>query len=65
MSSINDLPYTVTVIKVNPYRELYSISGKLTTQREQHRLPAFSVDANGNVTEIFEHVRNLVPKVGN
>jgi len=66
MTSIDNVPYTVTVMKVNPYRELYSITGELTTRREQHRLPAFSIDANGNVIEIFQHFKNIVPKkVGN
>lgn len=63
MSSIEDVPYTVTVMKVNPYRELYTISGVLATKREKHRLPAFTIDADGNVVEIFQHFKNLVPEI--
>jgi hypothetical protein len=64
MSSNEPVPYTVTVMKVNPYRELYSITGEMTTKREYHRLPAFEIDADGNVVEIFTHVRNIIPNNG-
>jgi len=58
------LPYTVTVMKVNPYKELYSISGELNVRREKQRLPAFGVDKDGNVTEIFSHYKDIVPEGG-
>ena len=64
MSSNEPVPYTVTIMKVNPYRELYSITGEMTTKREYHRLPAFEIDADGNVVEIFTHVRNIIPNNG-
>jgi hypothetical protein len=51
-------------MKVNPYRELYSISGELNTKREKQRLPAFTVDKLGNVEEIFTHYRDIVPETG-
>tara|TARA_B100001057_G_scaffold497650_1_gene602357 strand:- start:439 stop:1044 length:606 start_codon:yes stop_codon:yes gene_type:complete len=65
MTSMEDLPYTVTVMKVNPFRELYSITGILSTRREVHQLPAFSIDKDGSVTEIFQHFRKIVPESGN
>ena len=65
MTTIEDLPYTVTVMKVNPFRELYSITGTLTSRREIQRLPAFSIDKDGSVTEIFQHFRKVVPESGN
>lgn len=65
MTTIEDLPYTVTVMKINPFRELYSITGKLTSRREIQRLPAFSIDKDGSVTEIFQHFRKVVPESGN
>ena len=55
------IPYTVTVIKVNPFRQLYSLSGEITTMREIHRLPAFTIDANGRVKSIFQHFKDVVP----
>lgn len=63
-TSIEDIPYTVTVMKVNPYRELYSITKTLSTRREIQKLPAFEIDKEGNVIEIFSHFRNIVPKAG-
>lgn len=64
MATMGPLPYTVTVIKVNPYRELYSITGELNIRREKHRLPAFTIDKDGNVEEIFTHYRDIVPEGG-
>jgi hypothetical protein len=58
------IPYTVTVLKVNPYRQVYSISGTLYSNREIQRLPAFTVDSRGNVTSIFEHFKSIVPSKG-
>lgn len=65
MTSIEDLPYTVTIMKVNPFRELYSITGTLTSRREIQRLPAFSIDKDGSVIEIFKHFKKVVPESGN
>jgi len=58
------IPYTVTVMKVNPFRQVYSITGTLLSFREVQRLPAFNVDSNGRVTEIFQHARDIVPARG-
>mgnify|MGYP003308892670 FL=1 len=65
MTTIEDLPYTVTIMKVNPFRELYSITGTLTSRREIQRLPAFSIDKDGSVIEIFKHFKKVVPESGN
>lgn len=51
----------ITVIDVNPYREVYSITHTMTRNREIVAFPAFTVDAEGNVTEIFNHTRTIVP----
>lgn len=58
------VPYTITVMKVNPFSQLYSIQGEFLVNREIQRLPAFTVDGRGNVTEIFKHVRDVVPTRG-
>jgi len=55
------VPYTVTVMKVNPFKQLYSIQGEFLVNREIQRLPAFTVDGKGNVKSIFKHVRDVVP----
>ena len=53
--------YTVTVLKVNPFRQLYSLKGEILVNRSIHRLPAFTVEPSGRVTSIFKHVRQVVP----
>lgn len=51
----------ITVIDVNPYREIYSITTEMTRTREIERYPAFTVDAEGNVTAVFNHTRSIIP----
>jgi hypothetical protein len=58
------IDYTVTVMKVNPFRQVYSITGNLLRFREVQRFPAFNVDKDGKVTEIFQHFRDIVPSNG-
>jgi hypothetical protein len=55
------IPYTVTVIKVNPFRQVYSITSEIVTMRAIHRLPAFTVESNGRVSSVFKHMKNVVP----
>ncbi|MDA9992106.1 hypothetical protein N9E03_00320 [bacterium] len=57
-----NVPYTVTVMKVNPFRQIYSLTGEFLVNREIQRLPAFTVDANGRVRSVFQHVRQIVPQ---
>ena len=64
MKKDDTIPYTVTVMKVNPFKQVYSISGNLLSFREVQRLPAFNVDSDGRVTEIFQHFRDIVPSSG-
>jgi hypothetical protein len=56
-----NIPYTVTVIKVNPFRQIYSLTGVLMVDREINRLPAFTVESNGRVTSVFQHFKHVVP----
>ncbi len=56
--------YKVTVMKVNPFKQIYSITGILKSAREVQRLPAFTIDRNGRVTDVFNHARNVVPRGG-
>lgn len=62
--TVPPIDYTVTVLKVNPFREVYSLSGTLINKRQVKRLPAFTVDKEGNVTEIFQHFKKVVPMDG-
>ena len=54
----------ITVIDVNPYREVYSVTHELSRTRQIKRYPAFTVDAEGNVTLVFNHTRNIIPSRG-
>jgi len=48
-------------MKVNPFRQLYSLTGEFLVNREIQRLPAFTVDANGRITSVFQHFKDIVP----
>jgi hypothetical protein len=52
----------VTVIDVNPrYREAYSLEIEVMGQNYIARAPAFTIDAEGNITTVFAHTRSVVP----
>ena len=50
-------------MKINPFRQVYSKSDILIKPREYHRLPAFEVDSEGNVTDLFTHYLDIIPSV--
>lgn len=57
--SVENIKITITVIDVNPYSEAYSITLE-GYQRGQHiRFPAFTVDSEGNITNVFNHTKTL------
>lgn len=58
------LKVTVTVMKVSPYREVYTITEDLIVPRSIKRFPAITIDAEGNVTNIFNHARTVVQRNG-
>lgn len=51
----------VTVIDINPYKEIYSREFNGIAPGEHINLPGFSIDAEGKVFELFDHNRNLGP----
>ena len=51
------------IMKVNPFRQIYSKSDVLNNLREYHRLPAFEVDSEGIVTDVFTHYLDIIPSV--
>jgi hypothetical protein len=56
------LRITVTVIDVNPYREIYSRNAVLHQRGEKYNMPGFELNAAGEIIDAFDHVRNLGPK---
>lgn len=51
---------TITVIDINPYKEIYSIKYELRNSGDLARAPAFTINAQGEVTEVFNHTRSIV-----
>lgn len=49
----------VTVLDVNPYREAYDITLEATRRGDVVRFPAFTIDEDGNIVEVFKHSRVL------
>lgn len=49
----DDLKVTLTLIDVNPYKEVFVIPFTVTTKGEVIKVPAFSVDKDGNIIDVF------------
>jgi len=47
--------FTVTLIDVNPYKEVYVIEHIAEEQNQRFVLPAFTVDSDGRITDVFTH----------
>ena len=45
--------YTLTLLDVNPYKEVYVMQGELTQRGEIVRLPGFTLDEEGVVTDVW------------
>jgi hypothetical protein len=50
---------TITVLDVNPYREAYDLTLEGTRRGELLRFPAFEIDNEGNIIDVFAHSRQL------
>lgn len=60
----DQVKYKVTVMKVNPFKQVYSVTGVLSSMREEQRLPAFTIDKDNMVTDVFNHARSVVMRGG-
>ena len=52
--------YTLTLLDVNPYREVYVMQGELTKRGEIVRLPGFTLDEEGVVTDVWSSDKIVV-----
>jgi len=52
--------YTITLLDVNPYREVYVMQGELTARGEIVRLPGFTLDKEGEVTDVWSSDKIVV-----
>jgi len=55
------VPVTVTVLDVNPYREVYAINKTLHLIGQEMSLPAFEIDDKGTVVNVYETSTSIVP----
>ncbi len=58
----NSLPtkYTITLLDVNPYREVYVMQGEVTARGDIVRLPGFTLDEEGEVTDVWSSDKIIV-----
>jgi len=52
--------YTVTLLDVNPYREVYVMQGEVTARGDIVRLPGFTLNKEGEVTDVWSSDRIIV-----
>jgi len=52
--------YTVTVLDINPYREVYVIQGEVTSRGDIVKLPGFTLNEEGEVTGIWTSDKIIV-----
>lgn len=55
----------VTFMDVNPYVEVYAKEFTMENQGSKINMPAVTIDAEGTVTAIYAHTKNLGPDVKN
>lgn len=54
--------FTVTLMDVNPYRELFVYEGRADLQNQVFTLPSFTVDSTGNVVNVFRNDFNFATR---
>ena len=54
--------FTVTLMDVNPYRELFVYQGRADLQNQVFTLPSFTVDSTGNVVNVFRNDFNFATR---
>ena len=52
--------YTLTLLDVNPYREVYVMQGELNERGDIIRLPGFTLDQEGQVTDVWTSDKIIV-----
>ena len=52
--------YTITLLDVNPYREVYVMQGEVTARGDIVRLPGFTLNKEGEVTDVWSSDRIIV-----
>ena len=52
--------YTITLLDVNPYREVYVMQGEVTARGDIVRLPGFTLNEEGEVTDVWSSDKIIV-----
>lgn len=60
----DNVSWTVTMMQLNPFHQVYSVTGTLSSKGETTRLPAFTIEKDGSIKEGWAHKRNVVPTRG-
>lgn len=55
------VPVTVSVMDVNPYREIYNIQVVLDKKSQEAKFPGFTIDKEGSVIKTWHHSESIVP----
>lgn len=58
------VPVTVTVMDVNPYKEIYTLTVPIMNRGQEVVLPGFVLDEEANWVENFRHQQSIVPTIG-
>lgn len=61
LPSMNNIPITVTVTKLNPYSEVYKQTLIISDQGEIKNFRSFTVDKHNNVIYIQEGIESIIP----
>jgi hypothetical protein len=55
------VPVSVSIMDVNPYKEVYNITKEMSFRGEQIAMPGFVIDKDGNLKSTFETTTSVVP----
>ncbi len=58
------VPITVTVMDVNPYKEIYTLTVPIVNKGQEVVFPGFILDEEANWVENFRHQQSIVPTIG-
>ena len=56
--------YTITLLDVNPYKEVYVMQGELNERGDIVKLPGFTLNAEGEITEVWTSDKIVVASRG-
>ena len=58
------VPVTVSVMDINPFKEVYNITKEMSFRGQQIALPGFVINKDGNLESTFETTTSIVPTMG-